>query len=533
MLANFDIDKNPRKNQTFSSTLVEPKRLGRTLSAIVRGLSASQAQSQGLLSDSAAETSSISDAEPLFVEDPDEEQTSTGSRAGTPELKDDTTKLNPNANPSNPTSTPFQSLAPSSDPFASRSAFGKPSVFGASVPAPDFSSISKAAASETEKPNPFGTQPKPKFVFPAVPDTSKQGNNEKSTRATTNASTAQQAQHVSPFGKSPSLPAQAPSISFGTSPLFEINDKGQDSNSAFKSSTSAASKNSTSMPADTIFSKSKAQEPPSATPASLFQFPTSTSTLSPSTTTSSPLLNLSPTPFLFPTKTTPTSNEPPLRQSSSPFPTFFSPTDQSLFPTQADSNQPRNVNSEPSAPKATTLGTFSTPTTLPQSFIFQPSIASVPQTGASQTASPFPSIDTSKPQVQPEIGATPSPLIPNAPRSPFTPVLPPAERAKAKIPRLDPRPAALEKLAHAMVMDDEGLLSQFVEYTIGPIIAASFRQVKDERSWAKASKWSSAKAALTPLELTNDRGSPRCRPRQEVFQEMASQCLEEMSTAQG
>jgi len=40
-----------------------------------------------------------------------------------------------------------------------------------------------------------------------------------------------------------------------------------------------------------------------------------------------------------------------------------------------------------------------------------------------------------------------------------------------------------------MMMDDEGLLSQFIEYTIGPVVAASFHQIKDERSWAKASMY--------------------------------------------
>ena len=81
-------------------------------------------------------------------------------------------------------------------------------------------------------------------------------------------------------------------------------------------------------------------------------------------------------------------------------------------------------------------------------------------------------------------------------------------------------------------MDDEGLLKQFVEYTIGPIIAASFRQVKDERSWTKASMWSSIDTDLTRI-LTSCRGSTNSLTRQEILQEMESQCLETRSTAQG
>ena len=488
MLANFDIDKNPRKNQTFSRTLVEPKRLGRTLPAIISGLSASQAQSQGLINDSAAETSSVSDAEPLFMEDPDEEQTTTKSRSGTPELKDDPNKLDPEASPFNPTSAPFQSSVPNMDPFASNSAFGKPSVFGAPPQAPDFSSTFKTTASETMKPKLFGTQQNPQFTFPPLPETTKQSTGSKSTSSTASASVAQQ---TSPFGQSPSLQAQAPAFSFRTSPLFGSRDNDKDPSNSSQDLLNATSKDLTPMPTDSIFSKPKAQEPPSTTPASsLFKFPTSSATLfSSPPTTSSSFPNITSTPLLSsPPNATPTSNEPPPKQSLSPFSNFLPPAGQPLFPTQINSSKSKNAPSGPPAPTASASETSTTTTTPSQSFIFPPPTAPGPQKATSQLAGPHSSTETSKPPRQPEIGAASSPSLPNVPRSPFTPTLPPAEQAKARPPRPDPRPAALDKLASAMVMDDEGLLSQFVEYTIGPIIAASFRQVKDEKSWAKASK---------------------------------------------
>jgi hypothetical protein len=48
------------------------------------------------------------------------------------------------------------------------------------------------------------------------------------------------------------------------------------------------------------------------------------------------------------------------------------------------------------------------------------------------------------------------------------------------------RPAALHALSESLMLDDDGLLQQFIEYTIGPIVTASIRQVQEERSWQQA-----------------------------------------------
>jgi len=48
------------------------------------------------------------------------------------------------------------------------------------------------------------------------------------------------------------------------------------------------------------------------------------------------------------------------------------------------------------------------------------------------------------------------------------------------------RPVALHALSENLMLDEEGLLQQFVEYTIGPIVTASIRQVEEERSWQQA-----------------------------------------------
>jgi len=50
----------------------------------------------------------------------------------------------------------------------------------------------------------------------------------------------------------------------------------------------------------------------------------------------------------------------------------------------------------------------------------------------------------------------------------------------------DPRSATLDKLADAMMLGEKGLLQQFVEFTVGPIIQSSIKQLEDEDSWEQA-----------------------------------------------
>ena len=102
------LDHKIRRKQFFSKDLVEPKRFGRTLPAIINGISASQAQSQGLVEDlTEEETGSTADSEPLFVEgDSEHERIWTRSRSTSPPKVDtingDIPRLNPTDTPLNP-----------------------------------------------------------------------------------------------------------------------------------------------------------------------------------------------------------------------------------------------------------------------------------------------------------------------------------------------------------------------------------------------------------------------------------------------
>ena len=63
-----------------------------------------------------------------------------------------------------------------------------------------------------------------------------------------------------------------------------------------------------------------------------------------------------------------------------------------------------------------------------------------------------------------------------------------ATRNQHKIP--DPRPEAIEKIAEALVLEEGGLLQQYIEITVGPIVRRVARQFEDERSWQQASQFS-------------------------------------------
>ena len=59
--------------------------------------------------------------------------------------------------------------------------------------------------------------------------------------------------------------------------------------------------------------------------------------------------------------------------------------------------------------------------------------------------------------------------------------------------QLEPENSVLGELADAVMRDDHGLLQQFLEYTVGPLITSSMAQLQDERSWEEASQSSSEK----------------------------------------
>ena len=54
-------------------------------------------------------------------------------------------------------------------------------------------------------------------------------------------------------------------------------------------------------------------------------------------------------------------------------------------------------------------------------------------------------------------------------------------KANVGPPKPDPRPKVLDSLAHDMFCENEGILEQFIDYTVGPMIEKAITRVKNER----------------------------------------------------
>ena len=164
---------------------------------------------------------------------------------------------------------------------------------------------------------------------------------------------------------------------------------------------------------------------------------------------------------------------------------FFSPSSPhlqsspSLTPLQTSLSEPKN-NLFPS-PKSTTQPDAPEKTVIGKQTSIKPSIQ------PSKPVSKF----SSNPSI---LAATPEASIGSS-----TP------QSVTKSPRPDIRPKVLDELARNLIYEDGGLLQQFVEYTVAPIIRSSLVRLEDERSWTRASQWCCLMMCLFGQRLIKDR----------------------------
>ena len=517
---------------------MEEKRLGRTLPAVINGLSASQAQAQGLVNDSSdAETASVANSESLFVDGTsDDEGRPSHSRSVSPQKKP---VANGDAPKLNPTATPFNPFAPSpfgnsskSNPFQGATTFGLPSTTPSSSPFQPALTSNFESSSKPTSSSPFGEaggQVLPKFDFLAAANKAQdQGVKDAASSSSSNeppkfnffpspakAEGTKDSEKDSPsshsvrgqkttFGQpstalsttkptepAKTLPAPATSraptassepksvfdepsnswapgkVSFATSPLFDLGAK-------------TSSKDDRQIPSLTLSQDSKKDAPD---------------------TTSSQRNNVKVKPSFFTTpstateKTTPTfltpsakplaSAESPPKDTSKPFsffstvntnPTLSAPTSQSLPISTSSKPSTSSIFPETKRVDASTEPTFDTILLKPPSFYSTTPSPPQAQLEPSQTLSS---------NVSTLSGSTAVESTSTQPRQyPFA----------STRPRLDPRSAALDKLSNAVMLEDNGLLQQFIEHTVGPIVTSSVAQLKDEWSWEEASQSSLIKA---------------------------------------
>ena len=111
------------------------------------------------------------------------------------------------------------------------------------------------------------------------------------------------------------------------------------------------------------------------------------------------------------------------------------------------------------------------------------SLLSPPTVTSLQNAPPHRSLETPiMPHSDPDISPTPPPkeINPFSHDQQFP-------TAKVKPATIDKRANAIEKLSSAIVIEEGGLLQQFLEYSMDEIIKTSMHRVRDQKSWATAS----------------------------------------------
>lgn len=496
MVANTSADTNRSRKQAFSNQLVEQKRRGRTFPAIVNGLTASQARAQGFVeADSQDEASSyvssrrssISKDDTLFLPNG---PPATGSDQGfltkglvhtAPKAQEVNTS---EAGKSSTVSPLFAPSSTSSEPLKSdtsrpTSVFGHSSAWSSSkattqlLPSStspssatgnlpttnnqsDPSSTSFKFPSQSEKTSsPFGTPERPDSTTP----------NSDIAKSSTSHSQANSTPKVAPprsiLDLKPSSTNTTPEFSFATSPLFSQYDRTNDASQADTNDTKV------DFPPRPSFQAGKPHQSEQKTPDSPFKFLNQPSSSSIAT---------SSTPLVKPPNVTPAPIQDSAKSSSPrPFSSFFPPTTTSMStstPSTNLSNTPApSFSFPPTQPVATNPNASST----------QGDIA---RTSSQQTLFPVVASPSGSTVGAQPTSASPSTTSLLAPKSPQSTVVAPTPS--------DSRSAVLDTLAEGLMMDDQGLLQQFIEFTVGPIVHAAFREIEEEESWKRASQSSIA-----------------------------------------
>ncbi|KAI4108682.1 MAG: hypothetical protein LQ339_002198 [Xanthoria mediterranea] len=483
-------DTNPRRKQPFSFNLVEQKRRGRTLPATINGLTAAQAQTQGLVieDNSDNEGSAANDGESLFLPDQTgstrlaREPTVNGVTPSVTSTQEEKREVASKASPLfqfNPSTPSFITSEKLHDPPAGIWSFGKPSgpistqptnpvdtpSFNPSKPA-NYSPFSDLNKPET-KPGPFSNLNQPESTPSSLnnskkPDTTPAlfgvSDRQDSTvpTFTTSRSTGQAHQDSlstsspsrSIFDAKPNSTTSSTKISFGTSPLFSQNELGKSTQPEKKDEISNSSSAASAPPAAYDLQ-------PSGSP---FAFLKHAKPITPS----SPLPPQAPDNHIekIPAQR---SLPPPFSSSIPP----SAPANGSHFQSTQQFNHP-DANSDLDFTRL--IATSSTPFSF-----FPPKITEKPPEQRFDQTAPATATPTFETQ---QLTSTKS--------APSNRAGEPSVAAVATTPP-NPRPAVLDALAESLMMDDRGLLQQFIEYTVGPIVQHAFLEVEDDRSWHRAS----------------------------------------------
>lgn len=472
------IDSHPRRKQLFSRNIVERKRLNRTLPAIINGISASEARSQGLIEDpSDLDESATSHYEPLFVTEGSDEEPENSPKFSSGKV---TKALKPS--PSNPTLSSM--TTPSWGPTVSFDKFETYPFTSLKPTSVDQSPTSKARPDRESLFPPTSSFGKPSFlpiIGPVLsPTTAPSGATFEQQSQVQDSSSAK---HINLVTKKAPLEAGNPSSSGDATPPFE-------SIALPRNTAGFAFRDTTSFPngAQDLGWTEKSAKP--GMEKSTDVSPKTHSQESAEKTLEQPDRLFPPVPFtirpderdLFPTppnlqsalRSPKTTKESPLTGGTSlPLPDFpplpmSLQSDQTLSAAKTNTTNPFNIASHqvsstsattsPSLPSTANIGAHivGKARTSPQSFLF---------TDPSNSSNITPPLENGY-AVQTDLEAG----------------------SRTRTINSSQRSIVLNALSVGIMHGDDGLLQQFVDYLVGPIVAKSIHEMKDERSWTKASQ---------------------------------------------
>ena len=516
-------DSNPRRKQLHSRTIVEIKRLERSLPAIIDGFSAAECHAKGYLEESSdVESVSGSEDENLFIDgESDAAHNDSDSRSPSP-ANDEATQSHP----------AFEFKLPQ---FGSM--FGKPSVNTNALPqlangSGKLSSPSVATKDQASKPfsELFGSKEnseKDPFDFHAPPqpvkslELSKLESTPKSPPDSTKSlgSLFTDAAAASVRKPNPFVPPQ------DSKSLFSPKESGNSEPSTNESNESQGSVLQNSFAPkgqQTIENVSQHQWSPST--KSPFNSPLGTA----ASGQAKPQTSLFATPSVIQSTNEQSKPSPSLSQKSQ------------VEQEQALTSKPFKP-PPPSGPTSTqtpTLGAFTFPH--PSSDTSTPS-SSLPANSVLSPQVPQPSKDFTQTNprfagssVAPKQTLFASPGSSNVSPQPLndksSDVTATTASKNALRPQQDPSPEvrskALEKVSSIIMTEVGGLLEQFIEFTVTPIIRSTIMDFQDQKSWARASQTPEFTRWQTCQKLIDYRGMSSCDTSQEIFRKMEINRLE-------
>ncbi|MCJ1393022.1 hypothetical protein MMC18_005894 [Xylographa bjoerkii] len=522
------IDSNPRREQIFSKTLVEQKRLGRTFSAVINGLNASQARLNGLVEESHTREGSPStntNDEPLFVTDEDTPMVPASANpppnisvfASTPGSPNLPSQLqNPITQGHNPTATMFNNgTAP--NPFAPASAtfplpglssaieipdywerpFGQPPTTTTSQPAPNpftpapttftLPGLSSAIEIPDYWERPFGQPPttttsQPAAIFAQAADTTKStfvwptapGHNTPSSLPVPTATTVFQSSNdnsKSLFNRSSILKPGQPTFAGAQVPtqVSPFAQTGSVLELQGISKNNPVSSSGASALATPFVSNSSGQTS-TASPQFFSQPAVSASTISPTSSSSIPGTQSGPAQSSLTSNTTNPAGHATTQEPKSKLFQTSNPFSSATTPTVFD-KKPSALPSYYSIPPPS-------PNQLPAFPHYSTPISSFAQHRKEASNSGNLS-STSTP-----LGTGSLNFVGSSSNQTKSSI----NQSKAGRPKPDRRPEVLDQLANAVVCGNNGILQQFIEHIIHPTIVKSISKVKRERERAEIAR---------------------------------------------